>query len=283
MTLTFSQLLSHSWRTYLDNLKAIYKIYIWLLIPTLLIGLVENFGAEINTVPGIVVFVVAVIVTIVFLLLVSIAFMLQIRNVLHNKDDSVQDLLVQATPLFWPFVGTTIIQMILLVVAYLLLIIPGIILTIFWAFMRESVVFRNKTYMKALDYSFALVRKRWWRVLGILLGLGLITVGTNIILSMALAKLGLIGVIINLLVVFFLSGWIAIASIMLFFDLEKTAQVAPTEVPKILKPVKVMRKKPRKAAMKKTARRKTKLVGKRVGKPSRKPTPRKATKRRRRR
>lgn len=67
----------------------------------------------------------------------------------------------------WPAaIWTDIVMGIFLIVLFLLLIIPGIIYLVYWAFALYAVALSNKSGREALRYSKKIVNKRWWTVLG---------------------------------------------------------------------------------------------------------------------
>lgn len=75
-----------------------------------------------------------------------------------------------------PFVGTSILQTVLLALLCIALIVPGIIFGVYWMFAQAAVIFTGKKGMEALRYSKALVKGRWWSVLGRFLVLGIVYV-----------------------------------------------------------------------------------------------------------
>lgn len=75
---------------------------------------------------------------------------------------------------FFPQLGTSIIQTILLFLLFLLLIIPGIIFSIYWMFTPSIVALRNKWAFDGLKYSKKLVKGKWWKVFGYSILFGII-------------------------------------------------------------------------------------------------------------
>lgn len=61
-------------------------------------------------------------------------------------------------------IGTNILLTVFLIGLLLLLIVPGIIYSIYWLFTLYAVVLRDKAGKPALDYSKDLVKGRWWTV-----------------------------------------------------------------------------------------------------------------------
>jgi hypothetical protein len=70
-----------------------------------------------------------------------------------------------------PGVGTGIVEYFILLIMILLLVVPGIIWTGYYVFSIAVVSLRGCAGKGALDYSKALVKGRWWGVVGRILGL----------------------------------------------------------------------------------------------------------------
>lgn len=68
-------------------------------------------------------------------------------------------------PLLWPLFYTFILLGLIVMAGYFLLIIPGIIFSIWYAFTIYQVIFENTYGMAALRASKQLVAGRWWTIL----------------------------------------------------------------------------------------------------------------------
>jgi len=222
--LSFLSLLKDSWRLYTHHLGEIWKVYGFLVLSSLFLYYLNALNAGINSNSGRVSFLVAIIATVIFSLLVTIAYYLQLQNVIEKRHETVQRVLFRATPLFWPYLATTIVHAVLLIVATFLLIIPGIAFFFLWIFFRESVVFRKKSMMKALDYSFSLVRYRWWRVTKYFIGFLLVLLPFYVLVYISSTINPWVEMSAYLLFLFF-AAWISLAQVMFFFHLEQTRSV----------------------------------------------------------
>ena len=90
------------------------------------------------------------------------------------------NLLESSRKSFWKFLGGSILFMVLIGLLFLLLIVPGIIFSVYW--ILTMFVWFNEPklgFMNSLKKSRELVKGRWWRTLGygILLMLILAVVG----------------------------------------------------------------------------------------------------------
>ena len=91
-----------------------------------------------------------------------------------NKKIDFADALLKAVGLWPAAFGTNIILTLFIFGLYLLLIIPGILFSIYWIFTMIAVALRNKKYKEALNYSKLLVRGNWWSTFGTVLVFGII-------------------------------------------------------------------------------------------------------------
>lgn len=152
--------------------------------------------------------------TLGFLLLVFIFLALNIFMTLafleisfSKKPLSFKEALKKSSPNFWKFFGLTIVLTISLVFLYILLIIPGIIFTIFWVFSMYIMVDKKVGVFESMKMSFRLVKGRWWSVFGYSLLILIIALATSFILGM-IPFGGLIStLIVTPVVLIFFKNW----------------------------------------------------------------------------
>lgn len=87
----------------------------------------------------------------------------------NKKDLSFKDVFSFAREYFWRYVGVSLLVIICLIPLYILLIIPGIIFTVFWAFSCYIMVNEKTKAWESMKKSKALVKGRWWGVFGFIL------------------------------------------------------------------------------------------------------------------
>lgn len=97
------------------------------------------------------------------------------------------DGLLHAVRRWLPAIGTGIIEGLIVVFLMLLLIVPGIIWAGYYSFSIAVVSLRACAGKTALDYSKALVKGRWWGVVGRMLGLAGISMIPVIIFEIGVA------------------------------------------------------------------------------------------------
>lgn len=108
--------------------------------------------------------------------------------------------------------GTGLLSLLVLAVGYVLLIVPGIILMVYYFAVPAVVIEENLGYRRALRRSMELVRGRWWYTAGALIcvllvvgvmgslvsrGIGLVLLGFGVDLEIARTVGDLLGVVVQ--------------------------------------------------------------------------------------
>ena len=102
----------------------------------------------------------------IFSLWISIAMIQTIKECYEGKKPkALQVSSSNSTKLIWPMFVVSIIAGLIIFGGMLLLIIPGIIFSVWYAFSVYTVIFDNKKNMAALTASKDLVTGKWWGVL----------------------------------------------------------------------------------------------------------------------
>lgn len=89
------------------------------------------------------------------------------------------------------YIWTTFVKGLLAGLLFLLLIVPGVIYSVYWLFAEYVAVFENEGGLKAMDASRALVRGRWWRVLWISIAGFFVSVAMGMAAALGLEMLDL--------------------------------------------------------------------------------------------
>ena len=87
---------------------------------------------------------------------------------------------------FFPLAGAYLIMYFFITIGFLLLILPGIYLSIAYAFAYPLMLEKNMSIWEALETSRKAVGKQWFRVFGVMLAMALITVASIIPLGIGL-------------------------------------------------------------------------------------------------
>jgi hypothetical protein len=158
-----SALFSASWRTYKERFTVLIKIA---LIPALFLALgtilvsrgfpASVFGSLFNLAGGI------------LTIFASIAAILS----LEQKTD-FNGSYRKSVSFFWPFLWVSILSGLAVIGGFIMLIVPGIILSIALGFSRFIVIVENRRGLNVLTQSRAYAKGYWWAILGryVLLGL----------------------------------------------------------------------------------------------------------------
>jgi hypothetical protein len=122
-----------------------------------------------------------------FALLSFLAAMFMTIAIIHTTDDptlNVTEAYRRSFQQFFKYLGFIILLSIILIVAFLLFIVPGIWLSISLSFAMFILLLQNATIVESLKASFSLVKGRWWKVFGRNLLLGLVCLGFIIVVEL---------------------------------------------------------------------------------------------------
>ena len=128
-------------------------------------------------IPGVLAFLVAIVVSIVTNLVMTIA---TIKIVIKNdKNIGWKELWQDSKKYIMPMLGLTLLMMLAIMGLTLLLIIPALIFGVFWAFATTILVYEDKKAFESMKASKRLVEGNWWRVLGYTFLFALILMGIS--------------------------------------------------------------------------------------------------------
>lgn len=109
-------------------------------------------------------------------IIATMAIAYVVKSRLENKKVDFNEAMSKAFSKWWIAIVTSFLMGLFLLGLYLLLIIPGIIYSIYWAFTIFAVVLNDKCCKGAMDYSKSIVKGRGWTVFLYLFGLSLLGV-----------------------------------------------------------------------------------------------------------
>mgnify|MGYP001025458902 FL=1 len=124
----------------------------------------------------------------IFIVLITITYIAgayTVEAIVQDRPDGLSTAFRYALSRLPQVLLVSIIYGVIVMVGMLLLIIPGIIVAFYLTFAYPAVALRQVS-LQALQYSYQLVKGQWWRVFGILLGIGLL----NLIIVGPLTWLG---------------------------------------------------------------------------------------------
>lgn len=169
-----------SWAILQNNLMLFVGI---LLVPIVVSVIVQLFAPSQAT--GVIdtmewtVYVGLMLISAVINILMAIALILAI----DNGSLTVKSAYRESMKMFWSYLGLTIVSSVILFVGFLLLIIPGIILSIWLAFSTFILVLERAGIKESLVRSREYVRGRWWAVFGRIIAIAIVLIVISMIIS----------------------------------------------------------------------------------------------------
>jgi hypothetical protein len=137
-----------------------------------------------------------------------------------RRDHSVGELLRSVSPVFWPLVAVSILFGIGVAIGFVLLIVPGLILLVFWSVVAPVTVLERPGVFAAFRRSRELVRGNGWNVFAVIALVYLAVLVISIAVGLATASLGSVGrAVVQWAVNAALAPVTALSASMLYFEL----------------------------------------------------------------
>jgi len=136
-------------------------------------------------------------------ILATMAIARIVEQQVQGQDLSPTDALGSACSRWLSAIGTGILSRLIIFGLLLLLIVPGIMWMIYYAFVDYVVILKRIGGKRALDYSKRLARGQWWRVFGILFGVGLLGLVCGLTLAFPFGLFGdnqMVGIVSDTLI-----------------------------------------------------------------------------------
>ncbi len=176
---SFSDVIAKGWSVYSQHFKAIVMITLIVYIPINIIlymvaGYMNSFKDFMNVIK---------ILEGLFGVIAMMGIAVVVDHGIQNNDDlpiSWRTALSKAFSRWGSCLTTSILGGVIIMGLTLLLIIPGIIWSIYYIFIIQIVALRELGGKTALNYSKSLVKGRWWKTFGIVFVLALINGGIGL-------------------------------------------------------------------------------------------------------
>jgi len=155
-------MLSKAWRLYRDNFSLILAIVLIVYIPiNIVLGMLpmDNSQEGFRLYAGM-----AQLLEGIFGIISTMAIAFVVKYKLDDKKIDWQKAIEKSFSRWWPAIWTNLFVGILLIALFILLIVPGVIFAIYWAFVIYVVALFGKSGKEAMDRSKAIVKGRWWKV-----------------------------------------------------------------------------------------------------------------------
>ncbi len=141
-----------------------------LLVPVVLSVLASIFEPAQDTgvvdATGWVIFAAITIVTVIANIFMGIALILA----LNNRSLTVKEAYNESAKFFWRYLGLSILTSVVIVAGFILLIVPGIILSVWLTFAIFVLVLEKAEIVESMKRSKEYVKGKWWGVFGRLIG-----------------------------------------------------------------------------------------------------------------
>lgn len=173
--------LTKAWLVYCKQFKALATMMLIVSLPSIIINYcMIKYVAKLNHLTGSVTVVLAIVIVMIVAALINFVGVLGSILIVEDtvKDDSNEinwkTIFSTAFSKLPSYIGTNLLAAFILFGLSLLLVVPGIIWSLYYVFFTQVVFLRGIGGKDALDYSKSLVKGRWWKVFWILFVIGLI-------------------------------------------------------------------------------------------------------------
>lgn len=179
--ISVGDLFSKTWEFYKSHMNALLLIALIVMAPSILSALIMflKLSESVIIILGIILSIVSIIVGIWG----SVAMILYIKD----KPSNVNDSLKKAWGFWWAYLWVSILIGIVITVGLIILIIPGIILAIYYAFAMYILIAENIKGWAAAKKSMDLVKNYWWAVFGRIILMGIAIYIPLMVISAAVA------------------------------------------------------------------------------------------------
>lgn len=228
--LSLGEILSISWNIFKEHLFTILMVTLIIYIPINILLSLIPFDTSDSYHSLSLYMRVSQVLELLFGVLATMGIAFLVENHMQGRTLDAWNVLKKAVNRWASAVGTKIIAGIIIMGLSLLLIVPGLIWSVYYIFVTFVVALRMKSGSEALKYSKSLVVGRWWKVFGYTIVFGVVTIGVATIFGV------IIGLFLdNLIVDFILSvitdimgSFYIVAQAVFFLNLEYTRSIPVT-------------------------------------------------------
>lgn len=205
--LSFAEVLDRAFRVYVDNFQLLVGIAAVVWIPY---GVMVAAGPVFASVAFILLLLAAPI--------MAVAHAIAVAHVYLDRPITIQDAYGATRPILLRIVGTYLLFYLLVMLAFLALIVPGIYFVICWSLMLPVMVVEQRFGMSALSRSRGLVTGTWWATFGILLVAGLLVSLPATALQLVWGFIPFFGPMLNAATQAVTSTYSAVVLVVYYFD-----------------------------------------------------------------
>ena len=231
-------LLTNSWNFLKIHWKSLVPLALvpiaLFFVAQLLMGAGAGVGLALNAPVGIGFGIIGLIIILVaiFLMIISQAAVILAIQRLHTDAAApikVVDQYKLGMPLFGSILFLLLLSLLVSIGSMFLLIIPGIIVSVYIVMYMYALIIDGKKGFSALSESYYLIKGRWWGVFGRYIVLGLILIAAQLIMGIAFSAGSVVSMVLNIIINSVTSVFSAIYLYRLYISLKLTRSTeAPT-------------------------------------------------------
>ncbi len=169
-------------KTWWQNIKKIVLVYLWglvyALIPMAVVAVLLGVGFWLGDragmgfrVSAVIIAATGFIISLYFLIRSYMGIFLLVK---HDYKGLEKKIYAETKEMFWPYIGLVLLTTVFIILWTMLLIIPGIIYSVFYSFACYALFFEDKRGMAAIRRSSQLVTGYFWPVFGRFMFIGLV-------------------------------------------------------------------------------------------------------------
>lgn len=209
-----SQLINQTWQLYKEKLFSLITVQLVVIVPALVLGtiialLTLALAPTLNSTSG----VLNTVITIAFIVIIFVVVVLSIilgswfqstlmLAVMDREKTGVFDLYKKGFKYIFPFLWIGILSALVSFPGFVFLIIPGVILTVFFQLAHWTMLDNNQFGFDALSKSKKLISGRWWDILARMIIIGIIVYILNLLIGIIVTPISFATAFIGL-------SWIA--------------------------------------------------------------------------
>lgn len=176
--LAFTDIINEGLKIFFFKFKDVFLLLVLLFVPFSFLNILfaENISLETNsaTVVSVLLAILLLLVQFIIGLISAMSIAVIMEKVVENQTISLLEAVKFSVSKCWRAFTTSLLASLIVMGLTILLVIPGVIYWTYYIFVLYAVALRDKHGKEALNYSKILVVGQWWRVFGVLMGLGIL-------------------------------------------------------------------------------------------------------------
>jgi hypothetical protein len=208
--LSFAEILDRAFRVLVDNFALLAGIACVVWVPYGFVTAVGHSSVVVNVLAALLIMIGGPIVHVALTAAVAKAYL--------GQPTTIGNAYADVRPIFLPIMGTYLVLEVLLILAFIALVVPGVYLSVCWSLVGPIMIVEKRFGMKALSRSRELVRGVWWQALGISFVAGFLVSLPGVALSFLWVFIPFLGPILTAATQGILVTYPLVALIIYYFD-----------------------------------------------------------------